>query len=167
MQGMPTIIDLEASGFGTNSYPIEIGVALADGRTVCYLICPQADWDHWDPSCEELHGLTRDQLLQFGRPAVEVANNLNQLLGTQTVYSDAWGYDLAWLSLLFECAGVRQYFKLDALQSLFNERQYAMWNQTLEDVFAEYAFSRHRASNDALAIQMAFERSAQSARACY
>jgi hypothetical protein len=165
MQGMPTIIDVEASGFGINSYPIEIGVALANGRTACYLICPQADWRHWDPSSEELHGLTREQLLQYGRPAVEVANSLNQLLETQTVYSDAWAYDQGWLCRLFECAGVRQHFKLDALQSLFSEQQYAMWNQTLEDVFVEYAFPRHRASNDALAIQVAFERSAQLARA--
>jgi hypothetical protein len=166
MQGTPAIIDLEASGFGTRSYPIEVGVALANGQTACYLIRPQADWDHWDQTSEDLHGLRREQLLKFGRPVAEVARSLNQLLGTQTVYSDAWGYDQTWMALLFECAGVRQAFHLEALQTLFSEPQFTLWNRTLEQVFAECAFPRHRASNDARAIQLAFRRSALLAQAC-
>ncbi len=162
MQGMPTIVDIEASGFGSNSYPIEVGVALTDGKTACYLICPQNEWQHWDPASERLHGLRREQLLKFGRPIAEVARCLNQLLGTQTVYSDAWGVDQGWMSRLFECAGVRQHFKLEALQSLFSEQQYALWNRTVEQVYTEYDRPRHRASHDALVIQQAFLRSAQS-----
>ena len=165
MQGTPTIIDLEASGFGANSYPIEIGIALSNGQTACYLIRPQTDWVHWDQGSEYLHGLTREQLFKFGRPVAEVAHTLNQLLGTQTVYSDAWGFDQTWMSWLYECADVRQHFKLDAVQSLFSEQQFAVWNQTLVQVFAECQFQRHRASNDALAIQLAFQRSAHLAKA--
>jgi len=162
MQGIPTIVDIEASGFGANSYPIEVGVAMADGKTACYLVCPHTSWTHWDPASERLHGLRREQLEKFGRPLAEVARSLNYLLGTQTVYSDAWGVDQSWMSLLFEFAGVRQRFRLEALQCLFCEQQYAVWNRTLEQVFAEYAWPRHRASNDAQAIQQAFLRSAQS-----
>ena len=165
MQGLPTIIDLEASGFGANSYPIEVGIALASGQTACYLICPQTEWDHWDQASEDLHGLRREQLLKFGKPVAEVARSLNKLLGTQTVYSDAWGFDQTWMSRLYDCAGVRQHFKLEALQSLFSEQQFALWNQTLEQVFGECQFLRHRASNDARAIQLAFQRSAHLARA--
>jgi hypothetical protein len=165
MQGLPTIIDLEASGFGANSYPIEVGVALANGQTACYLIRPQADWVHWDQASEALHGLQREQLVKFGKPVTEVAHSLNQLLGTQTVYSDAWGFDQTWMTLLYECAGVRQHFKLESLQSLFLEEQFAVWNRSLEQVFSECEFPRHRASNDARAIQLAFQRSALLARA--
>lgn len=160
MQRLPVIMDLEASGFGAHSYPIEIGVALASGKTACYLICPRSDWAHWDPTSEEMHGLTRDQLLRFGKPVKEVAYSLNQLLAEQVVYSDAWGYDQSWLALLFDCAGVKQDFRLEALQSLFSERQFSLWNQTLDQVFVECEFQRHRASNDARAIQLAFVRSA-------
>ena len=40
----PLIIDVEASGFGATSYPIEVGVAL-DGRdNFCSLILPASDW---------------------------------------------------------------------------------------------------------------------------
>jgi hypothetical protein len=166
MQGNPTIIDIEASGFGAHSYPIEIGVALGNGQTACYLIRPQVEWTHWDQSSEHLHRLTREQILRHGRPLTEVARALNQLLGTHTVYSDAWGFDQTWLSLLFECAGVRQQFKLESLQSLFSEHQFTMWNRVLEQVFAECEVPRHRASNDARAIQLAFARSAEFASTC-
>ena len=40
-------IDVEASGFGVGSYPIEVGVAFPDGGTQCYLIKPEHDWIHW------------------------------------------------------------------------------------------------------------------------
>lgn len=164
MQGMPIILDLEASGLGTNSYPIEVGIALADGRTVCYLICPHPEWTHWDHTVECLHGLCREQLVKFGRPIAEVAHSLNHLLGAQTVYSDAWGYDQSWLGLLYDYAGVHQQFRLQALQSLFCEAQFNLWNRTLDQVFTECEFTRHRASTDARAIQLAFMRSAQLAQ---
>lgn len=160
MHEIPTIIDIEASGFGADSYPIEVGVVQADGQTACYLIRPHADWQHWDASSEQLHGLSRETIMKFGKPVSDVANSLNQFLGSQTVYSDAWGFDQTWMSKLFEYAGVRQQFRLASLQSLFHEKQYAIWNRTLEQIFRESEFTRHRASNDARVIQQAFQRSA-------
>ena len=44
---VPPIIDLEASGFGRGSYPIEVGYALEDRQTVSYLVKPASDWQHW------------------------------------------------------------------------------------------------------------------------
>jgi len=161
---LPVILDLEASGFGAESYPIEVGLALETGATACYLIRPHPDWRHWDPASERLHGLTRDQLVKFGRPVREVAQSLNRLLEAQTVYSDAWSYDHGWISRLFDAAGLLPGFKLDSLQRLFCEAQYEIWNQTLEQVFAECASPRHRASNDARAIQLAYSRSSRLAR---
>ena len=48
----PLIIDVEASGFGGASYPIEIGVALDDGHKYCALILPEPEWTHWDAAAE-------------------------------------------------------------------------------------------------------------------
>jgi hypothetical protein len=42
----PLIIDVEASGFGGTSYPIEIGVALDYGHKYCTLIHPEPGWTH-------------------------------------------------------------------------------------------------------------------------
>lgn len=159
MQGIPTIIDIEASGFGADSYPIEIGIAQADEQTACYLICPHDDWQHWDMTGERLHRLSRETIMKFGKPVEVVANSLNQLLAARTVYSDAWGFDQSWLGKLYEKAGVRQQFRLESLQSLFDEAQYSVWNRTLDQVFLESEFTRHRASNDARAIQLAYMRS--------
>jgi hypothetical protein len=45
---IPAIIDVEASGFGSLSYPIEVGVVDQTGIRFCSLIKPQNDWIHWD-----------------------------------------------------------------------------------------------------------------------
>ena len=40
----PPILDVEASGFGPGSYPIEIGYVLGDGTAYCTLISPAISW---------------------------------------------------------------------------------------------------------------------------
>ena len=41
----PIIIDIEASGFGRGSYPIEVGLVLPDGTPHCFLIAPDRKLD--------------------------------------------------------------------------------------------------------------------------
>ena len=48
----PTVLDVEASGFGRNSYPIEIGFVLPNGHAYCSLVKPEAHWTHWDVQAE-------------------------------------------------------------------------------------------------------------------
>ncbi|WP_315853224.1 hypothetical protein [Alteromonas oceanisediminis] len=86
---LPSIIDVEASGFGANSYPIEIGVVRSDGARYCKLIKPLSDWLHWDKEAEALHGIRREVLLTHGLDAVEVCHELNQFLHNEQLYSDA------------------------------------------------------------------------------
>ena len=50
------VIDIEASGFGLSSYPIEIGLVLANGATYCALVKPHTSWGHWDRGAEKVHG---------------------------------------------------------------------------------------------------------------
>ena len=63
----PTIIDIEASGFGSYSYPIEVGVVKYDGERYCALIKPEPDWDHWCDKAEAVHGISRDLLSEHGK----------------------------------------------------------------------------------------------------
>ncbi len=158
------IIDVEASGFGRGSYPIEVGVALADGRTACFLIRPQSDWTHWDPTAAALHGISRDLLAAKGCDVREVAASLNELLAGSTAYTDAWGMDSSWVALLFERAGLPQRFRLDAVARLLNDEQKAVWADCKSLVRAEMCLSRHRASADALVIQQALERTGELRR---
>lgn len=155
---LPAIIDIEASGFGRDSYPIEVGVALADGRSFCQIIRPAPHWTFWDRKAEAVHGIPRRLLLERGRPPGEVAGNLNRLLGGQTLYTDAWSHDISWLGKLYDLTGIAQRFTLDSLRRLISEPQVALWHPTKEEVIRELDLTRHRASTDALILQETFRR---------
>ena len=155
-QDAPIIIDVEASGFGRGSYPIEVGFVMPDGGTQCTLIKPESCWTHWDSSSETLHGISREILAKHGKPIQEVAQWLNSHLRGLTVYSDAWGNDLSWLGALFEYAEVPQLFHLDALNKLLSEDQMNAWSDIRKQVMSELGIKRHRASNDAKVIQSTY-----------
>jgi hypothetical protein len=155
---LQTVIDIEASSFGAKSYPIEVGVALPDGKTNCYLIKPPSTWSYWDSKAEKVHGISQEVLMQNGIEPSIVARNLNDLLLGATVYSDAWGHDLSWLGKLFDLVEMTQLFKLESLRSLLSEQQSARWHQTKDEVIKEFNLQRHRASSDAKVIQETLSR---------
>ena len=153
MTDVPSIIDIEASGFGRGSYPIEIGYVLADGRSACMLVRPTPDWRHWDGTAEALHHITRDVLETHGQPVEAVAERLNAELAGLTLYSDGWGNDFTWLSALYDAAERTPSFKVDSLLSLLSEDEIARWDRTKRAVFARAPQARHRASADARLLQ--------------
>lgn len=154
----PVFIDIEASGFGAGSYPIEVGYILPDGQAFCRLITPAADWTHWDAGAEAMHGISRATLLTHGSHIEEVAALLNQALYGKTVYTDAWSYDIAWLDRLFDAAERVQLFRLDDLRTLLSESQISTWDDTKQQVISELNMQRHRASSDARILQLTFLR---------
>ncbi len=149
----PAVIDVEASGFGAGSYPIEIGFVTADGQTHCSLIKPVARWTHWDPVAEQVHQVSRETLMRHGRAVDEVAYWLNGYLRGQTVYSDGWGHDYSWLALLFDEAGSLPMFRLESLSSLLGEPEMAQWHPIRDKIQRGLRLERHRASNDARVLQ--------------
>ena len=89
---------------------------------------------------------------------VEVAKNLNDVLGRRVVYSDGWGVDRSWLALLFDCAGVPQTFRLESIRALLDEEQAGRWHDAKDEITVELDLQRHRASADALIVQRALLR---------
>ena len=154
----PSIIDVEASGLGPDSYPIEIGVILTSGKRYCSLIIPASEWTHWDVQAAKVHGITREDLKRFGRPVTEVAMALNGLLAGKTVYTDAWAVDLRWITRLFYTAGIYQLFRVSALENILSEAQMNIWHDTKTQVLAGVNCQRHRASSDAFIIQETYAR---------
>lgn len=154
----PAIIDVEASGFGSASYPIEVGAVLHDGSKYCALIMPRPEWTHWDEGAEKVHRISRDILETHGKPIEEVAAHLNDLLRNQTAYSDGWVVDKTWLDRLFYAARMRCEFSFSSLEMILSEPQMAIWHDTKDRVLAELGQRRHRASFDALVIQQTWER---------
>jgi hypothetical protein len=155
---VPAIMDIEASGFGRNSYPIEVGYVLADGSSFCTLIRPQHHWTHWDPDAERVHQIRREVLLQHGRSVTEVADLLNEQLRGHTLYSDGWAHDYAWLATLFEEAGRHPSFKLDTLRKLLPEQETHAWDEAKREVGESMSLPRHRASTDARVLQLTWLR---------
>ncbi len=154
----PGILDLEASGLGAGSYPVEVGVVLPDGRKYCSLILPVHEWQHWDEQAEQLHGISRALLFRHGRSVRAVADDLNALVEGGTLYSDGWVVDSPWLNQLFFAAGVAPCFRLSPLEMILNEAQMLAWHNTKDHVLTEYADARHRASFDAFVIQETYWR---------
>lgn len=154
----PVIMDIEASGFGRGSYPIEVGLVLADGTPHCFLVAPVRNWTHWDPQAEQVHGISRATLEKYGRPVQDVAWRLNELLGGRTVYSDAWSFDMSWLGKLYDAANLPQRFRIAPLVDLMTQGQMAAWDAARAEVGQELALHRHRASGDARILQETFRR---------
>lgn len=154
----PCVLDIEASGFGRTSYPIEIGYVLPDGRARCTLIRPAPHWTHWDEGAEQVHHISRETLVRHGRPVHDVARMLNSDLQGLTVYCNAWGHDYTWLSALFEEADVLQAFRLESVNRLLADASLERLALLQQQALAELGLQRHRASSDARALQLAIER---------
>ena len=155
---MPAIIDLEASGFGRGSYPIEVGIALADGSVHALLIKPANGWDHWDEKAEAIHGITRDYLQEHGKTPREVAIFLNDLCSGLTLYSDAWSFDSSWLGRLFDEAEIIQRFKLDTLTRLLSEDDMSVWSDTKDAMVTQLGLEMHRAANDVMLLRETYKK---------
>jgi hypothetical protein len=157
----PIIIDIEASGFGDSSYPIEVGLAMEDDRKFCSLILPATGWTHWDNHAEKVHRIERKVLAAHGVPASKVAAQLNELLAGKTVYTDGWVVDKPWLITLFYEAGLNMEFEVSSLEMILSEMQMEYWHKTKDEVIKELNLTRHRASNDASIIQETYKRTLQ------
>ncbi len=161
-QNRPNIIDIEASGFGAMSYPIEVGIILNNNHKYCSLIKPHHDWTHWDAGAQKIHGIERESLQQHGRPVTEVASTLNHILGGLTVYSDGWVVDKPWLIRLYHAARMDMTFTISPIELILNEAQMSRWNDSRNRIIRNCEFARHRASTDAWIIQETYYQTYQA-----
>ena len=80
-------IDFEASALSLQSFPIEVGIAVAASptseiETWSSLIRLEVDWaasDEWDPDAERVHGISQWSL-RHAMPAPEVLTRLAALV---------------------------------------------------------------------------------------
>lgn len=155
---LPPIIDVEASGFGRGSFPIEIGFALEDRKVQSYLIQPSENWTHWSDEAEAIHGISRQQLADDGLGVRDVALLLNEHLFDKTLYSDAWSFDSSWIGRLFEEAELVQRFRIETINKLLTMEEMERWTDTKSTLWNELDVGRHRAANDVKVLQETFKR---------
>ena len=99
----PCIMDLEASGFGDQSYPIEVAWCDDTGTINRLLIKPTVPaWTWWSDEAEAVHGIDRDRLQRNGWDPEFVIAEINRDLAGRTVYTDAPDFDGAWLTKLYD-----------------------------------------------------------------
>lgn len=156
----PCIIDIEASGFGKGSYPIEIGVADDLGESHSWLILPQDDWVHWHEEAEALHQISRQELFDKGIAPSVIADALNERFEGQTLYSDGWGFDSGWLSLMFYVGNRKMLFKLETLPRILSEYQLENWDRVKAALRTKHNLVHHRAPDDARLIQLTYRQTA-------
>ena len=107
--GSKIFYDVEASSLSASSFPIEVGWAevLVDGsvRSKAMLIRPADGWVDWAEQAERIHGISRGQLEELGRPATEVVEELDVAFGDDTVLSDNPAWEVMWTDRLYLAAG--------------------------------------------------------------
>lgn len=155
-------IDLEASGLGADSWPIEVGWCFPQGDPSAHLIRTAKDWRDtaWDPNAEALHGISREVLARSGEEPKAVCAALNDALSGVKVYSDAPDWDGYWLYRLYQAANMRQAFELWDFRELFENLSVTAMKEAAVEA-SKVAPHRHRASDDVLHMQTLFALVAQ------
>lgn len=113
------IIDIEASGFGPDSYPIEIAYSNFNGSfSDSFLINPETavGWDHWDTSSEAVHGIRKEDLISKGVSVDEAVKRLNNALCGYHALSDNVYFDQDWMTALFNSTPEKPHFSMLSLQ---------------------------------------------------
>jgi hypothetical protein len=151
------IIDFEASSLNMESYPIEVGLAVAkdlSGSVGVWssLIIPDPEWvqgGDWQPASQQIHGISRESLAG-GRHPAEIAETLNRIIEPHgQAWCDGGRYDGHWLKTLFLAARMKPRFDLWDISVLFAlDRQLG---DRFGDVMSRSA-PPHRAGDDALRI---------------
>lgn len=152
-------LDLEASGLGQASWPIEAGWCFLTGKPSAMLIAPHEDWPDaaWDPAAEDLHGIDLKKLQRSGKPVGEVCNAMNEALKGARVFSDAPDWDGFWLYRLFSAAKARQQFQLCDFADLFENVSPERFRKAKEIAQKEAPHS-HRAAADVLHMRLLYQR---------
>ncbi len=152
-QPSPAFIDFEASSLDLiASYPIEVGVCLADGSLHSWMIRPHVLWQDWSESAERVHGISRATLEQEGTEVRSVTRALNELLHGQ-VFCDAWTFDSFWLHRLYKAANMTPGFQLESVSALLDPSAVQHWSSIRQQVIGDLGLPIHRAANDALILQ--------------
>ena len=148
------VIDIEASGLSPASYPIEVAIVNGDQEYQA-LIIPADSWTHWSLKAAALHGISRHDLENSGKPARRVARELNRILEGKTVYSDHSDWDGFWLQKLFEHAGIEQTFVLMDITTRLEGFQQDQFVDALQTLTQSASHRAHRALDDARVIHRA------------
>lgn len=160
LAGDIVFVDLEASGLGPGSWPIEVGLAKlhADGSISIdvSLVRPHPTWDEtcWNLESAQVHNIPRATLDRAEDPA-EVALWVHHLIGDSLAVSDAPEFDGRWLAKLFATRDPAPHVRLWDFDQAVAE---AFTRQAVERVYRslDATPAPHRAGDDAARLARAW-----------
>lgn len=171
---MIPVIDLEASGLSTQSFPIEVGIYVPDSfETIeeSWLIKPEPEWlEHriWDEKSAKVHNISIDMLKNEGVDGHIVCSKLNSLLSGTTIYSDAPDFDEMWLKIMFNHFKIDMHFDIDHVlypndkklrKKLFKKDvSFEDFRQLKNKQLSKPGFNAHRALDDAKAMGLVMKK---------
>lgn len=143
-------VDFEASGIAPDSYPIEIAVVHPGGEYQA-LIKPVRYWEHWSYDAQDMHQIPRDQLVAEGKPAADIAQELNEIFSGQCLTSDA-REDSYWFEALYDAAELDPTFTVATVEQMVGPEHAAA-------IYYQMPITRgHRALSDARSLEETVER---------
>lgn len=149
LDGIPPILDFEASSLSDTSYPISAGLVVA-GKVHYWIIKPEPDWIDWSLQSQAIHGLSRSFIEAKGQPAHEVFNEICAAMeGHDAAYSDNQEWEKMWISRL----GVAP-FKIKDTAELLTPMYQRVFPIYRANTFKAHNLVTHRADHDALAIAL-------------
>ena len=159
------LIDIEASGLGIDSYPVEIAI-LVDNRLFSWLIVPEESWQYWDKTAESMHGISREILISQGKVARFVADAINDAMTNSNglLYSDAAEWDADWLKTLFDAVGAVADFHILPVGDLLAGAAFRQFQQKREEIANSGKYRPHRAEQDIRIIHAALIAVCQAAK---
>ncbi|XQW86272.1 hypothetical protein ACOYR1_05970 [Thalassotalea piscium] len=154
------MLDIEASGLGHESYPIEVAYVSSTGDRNSYLIKSTDEWINdglWCSDAESsIHKISQDMLAQHGIPPFVVANSLNEALSGKLVLCNDLDYDGVWLTQLFKAANVGVMFSLTDIRYLYEYLGESKTHNFKQSYDAIVPSTIHRALPDAQRFVEAF-----------
>lgn len=155
MKRLSTVIDVEASALD-RGYPLEIGVAKYDGQSgkivhssMLIRHDPWLEKGLWSSEAEKIHGITKQEIYDKGRPLREACSWLNETVGPHTAHVGDMR-DKMWLSQMFDAAGRAHIFQLDYIGAFMEAAAISQKNY-----FDFLGDLQHRAGQDALRMARA------------
>ena len=130
--GCGIVVDIESSGLGADSYPIQIGWCSLDLQvTGCFLIRPAKKWTSWDEQSEAVHNIDRVEL-DAGLSVHGACIELVQVLSNERIYSDS-PFDQFWLNQLFTAGGwANTPIRVNHVADLVRAEARSLFNDELE-----------------------------------
>ena len=115
----PRFLVLESSSYEEDAYPIAASWSIATGELKAILIRPEDEWQQWDSSNEDSHGLSREQIEMQGESVLDVIREMSDDFDKKPVFVKEPYLYKKWLATMYQAYGSELPFDLVNVEDIF------------------------------------------------